>query len=73
MKIFVSAKPKSKKPYVKKIDDTHFVVAVKEVPDHGKANIALIKALSRHFGVGVSDIEIVSGHASRRKIVEVDL
>ncbi len=73
MKIFVSAKPGSKKQYIKKIDETHFIVAVKETPEHGKANEALIKALSRYFGVGISNIEIISGHTSRRKILKVYL
>ncbi|PIV45904.1 hypothetical protein COS23_01900, partial [bacterium (Candidatus Moisslbacteria) CG02_land_8_20_14_3_00_36_53] len=32
MKIFVKAKPLAKESKVEKIDDTHFVVSVKEPP-----------------------------------------
>lgn len=38
MIIFVRAKPKSKKKFVKKIDATHYVVAVKEPPVDNKTN-----------------------------------
>lgn len=37
MKIFVKARPNSKEEYVEKIDDTHFVVAVKEPPKAGES------------------------------------
>ena len=73
MKIFVSSKPRSKKTYIKKIDETHFVAAIKEAPENGKANKALIKALARYFDVSVSNVEIISGHTCRKKIVEINV
>lgn len=71
MKIFVSAKPKSKKEYVRKIDETHFIVAVKEPPEKGRANEAIIRTLADYFKTASSKIKIVSGRNSRKKIVEI--
>lgn len=71
MKIFVQAKPRSKEERVEKIDDTHFVVFVKEPPVQGKANVAIAKALAEHFGVSVSFVRLVSGFASKEKTFEV--
>src|SRR3989338_9497975 len=51
MKIFVKTKPRSKQERVEKIDETHFIVAVKEIPIEGRANKAIIKALADYFDV----------------------
>ena len=67
MKIFVKAKPRSKEERVEKIDDTHFIVFVKEPPVQGKANIAIGKALSEYFGISVSSIRLTSGFSSKEK------
>lgn len=71
MKIFVKAKPLSKKENVKKIDEGHFVVAVKEPPKDGKANKAIIKALAEYFNVVPSSINLISGFSSRDKTFEI--
>lgn len=42
-------------------------IAVTEVPEDGKANQAVIKLLSKSFGVAKSDIEILSGETARVK------
>lgn len=56
---------------VEKIDDTHFVVFVKEPPIQGKANRAIINALANNLGIAPSRLKIVSGHSSKQKIIEV--
>jgi uncharacterized protein (TIGR00251 family) len=71
MKIFVRVKVKSKQETVEKIDASHFKVFVKAPAKEGKANQAVIKALSKHFKVPQSQIEIISGQASRQKIVDI--
>lgn len=71
MKLFITAKPRAKEERVEKVDDTHFVVAVKELPVKGLANAAIIKALARHFRVSLSSVVIISGHTSRKKIIEI--
>ncbi|KKU19199.1 MAG: hypothetical protein UX31_C0010G0010 [Candidatus Nomurabacteria bacterium GW2011_GWA1_46_11] len=40
-------------------------------PEKGKANKELIKAISEHFGVSESRVEILSGLRSKRKIVNI--
>jgi len=71
MKIFVKAKPKAKIEKVEKVDDVHFVVAVKEPPVKGKANRAIASRLAEHFGVPVSGVTLISGFSSKSKVFEV--
>ncbi len=49
-------------------DDGLIVVRVKAPAKDNKANISLIKLLSRHFG---RPVRIVSGLNSKRKVVEI--
>lgn len=71
-KISIKTHPKSKKIEVLRKDTTHYEVWVREAPDKGKANQAVIKALSDHLGVPPSRLTISSGHASRNKIIEIE-
>jgi uncharacterized protein (TIGR00251 family) len=71
MKIFVKAKPSSKKETVEAIDESHFVVAVKAPPREGRANIAIAEALAAHFNVTFSRLRLVSGSSSKEKIFEI--
>jgi len=71
LKIFIKTKPQSKNVGVEKIDDTHFVVSVKEAPERGKANDGVRRALADHFGVSRSSVVILAGHTARNKIVEI--
>lgn len=57
---------------VEKIDDNHFVVFVKERPEKGKANKAVIKILSDYFKVRQADVEISAGHTSGQKIIRIE-
>ena len=72
MRISVKTHPKSKKIEVLEKDTSHYEVWVREAPDKGKANEAVIKALSDRLGVPRSRITISSGHTSRNKIIEVE-
>ena len=71
MKLFVTAKPRAKEESVRKINDAHFEVAVKEPPIQGRANVAVIRALADFLSIAPSRLRITSGHASRRKIIEM--
>lgn len=46
-------------------------VSIKSKPERGKANRELVKRLADHFGVSESSISILSGLASRKKLVEI--
>lgn len=71
MKLFVTVKTRAKKEEVIQIDATHFKVAVKEPPIGGRANEAAVRALAEYFNVAKSNARIISGHASKKKIVEI--
>ncbi|MDP3882951.1 MAG: DUF167 domain-containing protein [Candidatus Staskawiczbacteria bacterium] len=71
MRIFVIAKPSSREEKVEKMDETHYKVFVTEPPVKGKANDAIRNALAVYFKTGTSSVQIISGHASRNKIIEI--
>lgn len=73
MKIFVKAKTGKHRESVEKIDDTHFIVSVKEPPVEGKANEAILRLLADYFDVPFSQTAIVSGYVSKQKIIEVSM
>ncbi len=73
MRILISAKPKSKKEYVKRATGANFVVAVKEVPEKGKANQAIVNALAEFFDIQPASVILISGQTSRQKIFEIPL
>lgn len=65
----------SKKSYVKVIhnEDGSFLlkVFVKEVPENGKANMAVIKLLAKEIGIPQSNLDIISGHKNKNKIISI--
>ena len=71
MKIKVKVKAKSKNPGIEKVGESDFVVKVKSPADKGKANLAVIKALSGYFKIPQSQIKILAGVASSRKIINI--
>ncbi len=71
MKIFVRVKPRARQKKIEKVGKNQYVVSVKEPPQEGKANYALIKALSEYFGVSQTQIKILRGLTSRQKCVEI--
>lgn len=73
MKIFVHAKPGARATAVEKISEKGFRVSVTERPTGGRANKAIEKALAEHFGISPSQVEIVSGHTSKTKLVDIIL
>jgi uncharacterized protein (TIGR00251 family) len=46
-------------------------VAVTSPPVDGAANKAVVELIAKHFGISRSQIEVTSGHSSRRKRVQV--
>jgi uncharacterized protein YggU (UPF0235/DUF167 family) len=72
MRIFITAKPSSREERVERVDESHFVVSVKEPPIKGKANEAIRNALAVYFKTGSSCVKIISGYSSRNKIIEIN-
>lgn len=72
MKIFVKAKPNSKKEKIEKLSANIFAVWVKEPAENGKANEAIEKSFAQYFGIAKSSVKIISGHTSKTKIIEIN-
>ena len=72
MKLFVSARPGSRKESVEQVDETHFKVSVRENPENGEANMAIAAALARHLGIPRSRMRLRSGAKGRKKVFEVE-
>jgi uncharacterized protein len=47
-------------------------VRVAAAPEHGKANDAVVQLLAQALSVPAADVQIVSGHGARDKIVALD-
>ena len=72
MRIFVRVKPRAREEKIERIDNEHFIIAVKEVPDKGLANKAVIKSLAKYLAVSKTQVSLVSGASSRRKVIEIN-
>ena len=71
MKISIRVKPNSKTTSVEKTEELSYIVRVKAPAKEGKANAAVVEALSEYFGVPKSRISVAKGLASRNKVVEI--
>ncbi len=69
MKITVEVKAGSKKNEVIRVEGDRYIVRVKAQRKKGKANVAVLKLLKKHFG---RQARHVSGVTSTTKIVEID-
>lgn len=72
MKIFVKAKPLAKEEKLDRVDESHFIVWVKEPPIKEKANEAIRKKLADYFKISASQVFLKSGFASKDKIFEIE-
>jgi uncharacterized protein (TIGR00251 family) len=71
MKISIKVKPNSRSESVEKAVDGSYVVRVKAPAKEGKANDAVVEALSEYFGLPKSRITILHGQAGKNKVVEI--
>lgn len=78
MKIFVKAKTNAKEdkvtpPLLKLIqeDEEWWTVSVKERPVDGRANEAITKLLAEYFDISKSQVQLISGATSKRKVFEI--
>ena len=67
----VQVKPRASRSRVIGVVDDALVVAVAAPPVDGAANAELIRVLSRHFDVRATAVRVLSGGASRRKLVAI--
>jgi len=71
LRIRVRVKPRASKSRILDVRDGMLQVALAASPVDGEANVELIRALAAHFGCGKSAIEMVTGAASRSKLVAI--
>ncbi len=53
------------------VTDNEIIVAIKSMPQLGKANRQLIQKLANYFGLPKDAIDIISGMASTKKLVDI--
>jgi len=71
IRISVRVKPNSKKPGVEKLSDKDFIVKVSAPATEGRANDAVIKALSAYMSISKSRISIFRGISGKNKIIDI--
>jgi uncharacterized protein len=71
MRIFVTAKPGAKQACVERLDETHFKISVKAPPGEGRANAAVMEALAAFLKIPKSRMELIRGHKSKQKVIEI--
>ena len=73
MKISVLIKPNSRhREEVVVGDDGVLTIYTKAPAIEGRANLAAVKLLAKHFGVAPSKVKLVRGATSKYKVFEVD-
>jgi uncharacterized protein len=68
----VRIQPRASKNEVIRLEDGGIKIRLTAPPVDGAANEALVRFLADRFSVAKSQVEIVSGHTSRDKIVRVN-
>ena len=73
MKFSVHLKPNSRhREEVVVGDDGVLTIYTKAPAIEGRANLAAVKLLAKHFGVASSKVKLVRGAASKYKVFEID-
>lgn len=73
MKFSILLKPNSRhREEVVTNDDGSLTIYIKAPAIEGRANLAAVKLLAKHFGVSSSKVKLVRGAASKYKVFEVD-
>jgi len=71
MLIKVKVFPNSKKEEITKKSEDSFEVKIKEKPERGLANKAVIRTLSSYFNISESKIRLTKGFKEKNKIFEI--
>lgn len=73
MLIKIKVFPCQKEEEVIKKEEDSYEVKVKEKPERGLANKAVLRVLSSYFSVQESKIRIIKGFRERNKIIDINL
>ncbi len=69
LKIKVKVKPNSRENSIKEIEKNYYEIRVSVPPEKGKANERVIELISKHLKIPKSQIDLISGAASKEKIL----
>lgn len=73
--IQVKVTPKASRNQVQEVlqedGSTLYAVRVTAIPEDGKANIAVVKLLAKHFGIAKSQLTLASGASARLKTFKI--
>lgn len=73
MKLSILLKPNSRhREEIVTNDDGSLTIYTKTPAIEGRANLAAVKLLAKHFGVALSKVKLLRGAASRYKVFEID-
>ena len=73
IKLSIHLKPNSRhREEVVPNDDGSLTIYTKALAIEGRANLAAVKLLAKHFGVALSKVKLVRGATSKYKVFEVD-
>ncbi|MDD5504193.1 MAG: DUF167 domain-containing protein [Candidatus Omnitrophica bacterium] len=73
MKFSVKVQPRASRDEVKQCPGSDYKVYLKAAPVDGKANEALVRVIAGYFKARRSDVRIVSGFNSRKKVIEINI
>ncbi len=71
MKISVKVKSGNREEKVENLGGNNFLISVRQRPEKGLANKAVIKLIAKYFKLAPTTVKIVSGHSSKQKIIEI--
>lgn len=70
-RIAIKIIPNAKKEEIIKEGENHFKIKVRAPAQEGRANEALVEALSTYFDIPKSCIKIARGKLAKNKIIEI--
>jgi len=53
------------------VERNKIIIGLRSKPEKGRANKELIKKIAKYFKVSSSNVKIISGFKSRKKIIEI--
>jgi uncharacterized protein (TIGR00251 family) len=68
----LKVKPGSRDEELSELEDGSWLARVKAPPVDGKANLAVIALVARHFGLRKAQVNIKSGASGRTKLVVLE-
>lgn len=71
MKLFVKVKPNSSERNITKVSENNYSIKLKSPAEKNKANLELIKIISKEFKVPQKKIIIKAGLSNRDKLIEI--